>query len=312
MNVRDFLYLDGQRLYSLYSQVFEGVAESVVRRVLSEAAQTKDEKKAATSATIIEASDRTERVVLHDWMYSRLETKLEPIFRDPSNLSGNLTYAPLIRVEGWVEFEDYTRMNTFFDKFNDLAKAITYAATGPVLQQLREMREVAKKEKDRNTKARLNAAVDALQRQCDSATSVNLQQDPQLMKNLKLFSEFFAPDGYQVCVVSKLQDEPIAFRAVLDRDWLRTSPDFLRTLFLNSNRAQVTLVGHVTHLAASEADPEDQKKDDDEAESSLRDSMKGMFKIEKDMEDLFFESKARKEITVQPLAIYRRHEIVGA
>lgn len=45
MALRDFIYIDKNRMYSLYSQLFEGVVESLVKSVSYSSEEQKTEKK---------------------------------------------------------------------------------------------------------------------------------------------------------------------------------------------------------------------------------------------------------------------------
>lgn len=71
--VRDFIYVDVERLYSLYSQVFEGVADQIVQSYMAASATTDSQKESllrggSIEAQVAEVSRRTENKLLYDHM----------------------------------------------------------------------------------------------------------------------------------------------------------------------------------------------------------------------------------------------------
>ena len=80
--VRDFIYLDVEKLYSLYSQVFEGVADRIVQSYIDSLELKEAPRKTLllrdsdVETKVIEVSRRTENRFLYDHMYNQLEGKL--------------------------------------------------------------------------------------------------------------------------------------------------------------------------------------------------------------------------------------------
>ena len=80
MTIRDFLYLDFDLVRSFSAQVFEGVTESIVDEVRVSHDQTSSPKPRKDQdnivAEIAKASLRSENRVLHDHLFTLLETRL--------------------------------------------------------------------------------------------------------------------------------------------------------------------------------------------------------------------------------------------
>ena len=81
--IRDFIYMDKDRLYSLYSQAFEGVIEAFIESYsnsLQSEENNKNHIKGQTLETqVAEASTKTENKILYDHMYNLLERKLSNV-----------------------------------------------------------------------------------------------------------------------------------------------------------------------------------------------------------------------------------------
>src|SRR5215212_3700209 len=137
--IRDFIYLDGDRLNSLYSQLFEGVAEQIVKSRLHSEVQENIQKGGITKGQIAEAQfaemkQSTESKVLFDYMYTQLASELSESILEPQNITSEtyreqLVNAFMVKVKGKAEVEDYNRMRSFVDRFNELAGKLAFAET---------------------------------------------------------------------------------------------------------------------------------------------------------------------------------------
>ena len=323
--IRDFLYVDLDRLYSLYSQVFHGVASQMVESFTSQATSTESGKAHPFSGRTLEdqvgeLSTRTQVKWLHDHLYSTLEEKLRDVTLEssklgPENYQQILSDCFLLKVEGTAEIGDYQRLRSMLDKFNALGEAITYArlrgASSTVSISISEQRIASLKDRNAKTTAREFA-----KKQTDPksmAKAMGLYQEPQLLNGLKLFLDFFGMDPFEI-VISTADQPCVAFRGVIDRKWLRMDPGILRSLYGTSLEGPVTMVGQVTHFPRPtpvSTIPESQPpfRQPSEMNPSMRDAYQGMFKAGRALEHMFLESDSRIEVVVCPLAIYRQQEI---
>lgn len=323
--VRDFIYIDIDRLYSFYSQVFEGVADQIVQSYLN-SSKTTDFQKAsplkgkAIEAQIAEASYRTESKILYDHMYNQLEERISNAilsFKEVNehNFQAKLRDYSLIKVQGKAEIEDYKRMSHFMEKFNLLAEAIAYAIiSSSTSDQATELKKIIKKEKDKNKKFKLKENLKKLTDAKSFAKEMGLSQDEKLLSNLKLFSDMFNPDGYEITLTPNTK-ENIVYRAIIDKQWLRIKPEFLRALYGGYVDFEWTMVGQITYLPGTEIPNPIESNEDDSTEIKadeqpfMRDAFRNMFVTSLGLEKMFLESKERIEVIICPLAIYREISI---
>jgi hypothetical protein len=135
--IRDFIYLDVERLYSFYSQVFEGVADHYVQSYI-DAHQSEDSRKGLfllgesdLETKLVEVSRRTENKFLYDHMYNRLEDRIRPAIVEASSLtyadlSSIIANAFIVKVSGDAEIEDFDRIKDVMERFNFLGEALGY------------------------------------------------------------------------------------------------------------------------------------------------------------------------------------------
>lgn len=367
--VRDFVYVDVARLQSLYSQVFEGVAEQIVQQTFDHATRRRTNignqpLPMELETQIAEASLRTESSILHDHMYNRLEESLSAAIFSPQGITPDtfadeLREAFLIKIEGNAEIEDYNRIQHFAANLNDIGQSIAYCATAfnPTLKTIREdlpsmikslEEQIRANSKNYEEKRQLQTQLRELKQinpdEIDQALAkeANLYIDPKFLTYISSWFDMFYPHGFEITIVPPSQPQ-IVYRGVLDKQFLRLTPEYLRNLYGGYVNANWVMVGQVTYLpgtkipemesvtlggeevtatvetqAASSSEIEGDSKDIEQAiqhliqaqetsseTSSMRDPIRQIFKVAAGLEKMFFESKVRIEVLVRPLAIYQ-------
>jgi hypothetical protein len=326
--IRDFIYVDVERLYSLYSQVFEGVTDQIVKSYVDGLWQ-KDSQKgsilkgSSSEAQVAEVSLRTENKFLYDHMYNRLEKEISTAILEHSNITLEnfreiLKQVFMIKVSGTAEIEDYNRFKIFTEKFNSIAEAIAYASAHSEESKaaLNALEASVTKVEDRNRQIRAKEQLKRIKDPKYLAKQMGLSQDETLLKNLRLFTETFNPEGFEITIVPAGGQGGLVFRGILDKRWLRIHSNLLRALYGAFVESNWIMVGQPTYLPGGNISelPETlstQPGDESKIETpSMRDPFRNMFRAARFLENMFLESKQRVEVIVCPLAIYREREIL--
>lgn len=285
--IRDFIYMDKDRLYSLYSQIFEGVIEAVVDSY-SNGVQNNEtvksiKKGSSLESQVAEASTKTENKVLYDHMYNLLEKKLSDVIfciNDSDTISiENLKNKTIIKVTGKTSIQDYERLKKYMEKFNELGKIIAYSNYSSL---------------PKNEQKATN--VNAL------AKSLGLTQDTTLLNNIKTMTEFFNDGGYDIMISAENSNE-ILYRGIINKEHLRVEPNMLRTLYGDEPPMEWTMVGQITYIPCNEERKNDSNAEDNK-EMSISDSYQNMFNSYRAVEKIFFEGKEKIRIHIAPIAIY--------
>ena len=260
--IREFIYLDADRLNSLYSQVFEGVAEEIVKSRLHGELQKETQKGEITKGQIAEAqfaelNQTTENKVLYDYMYSQLEAKILPGILIPTGITAAnfrdvLRDAFMLKVTGRTEIADYNRIKTFATDFNELAGKLAFAETvtqlGVSLYKLESFVETAKGDQ----KGELRKVVNRFKNSTQLAKEKGYYQDEELMSLIQLVTQMFYPEGFETTICPSEGIEGVVFRGVLDKRWLRLQPDLLKALYGGYTEFDWTMVGEITYLPGGE------------------------------------------------------------
>ncbi len=288
--IRDFIYMDKDRLYSLYSQAFEGVIEAFIESYsnsLQSEENNKNHIKGQTLETqVAEASTKTENKILYDHMYNLLERKLSNVtfnINSNENISINdLKNKQLIKVTGKAIIQDYDRLKLYSEKFNDLGKILAYSTYS----------SLSKTDKKTNNINNVN----------DLAKKLGLQVDKTLLDNIKTLTEFFNKDGYDV-IISANNSAEILYRGIVNKKYLRVHPDMLRTLYGDEPPMEWTLVGMITYIPTNGINNYVLEESTNN-NSSISDAYQIMFQSYREIEKTFFEGKEIKKIHIAPIAIY--------
>lgn len=321
-NTRIFIYVDVSLLYSIYSQVFEGITDRVVEerinQLLTGETQGTVLKQASAESQALEASRRTESTILHDHMYNRLELRLDGVLQDANQVnSENMTELfvdkPIVKVSGRAEIEDYAKIQMLLEKFNDLAGIIAYAhfSQDPEFQKSRkEIEQKLSEEKIKSERKRLEVQLENMSDLRWMAVKQGLSQDQVLLNNFNTFAKIFNPSGYDV-VITPFDVPTIHYRGILNRDWLRSDPQLLSSLYGGQSEAPWTMVGIVTHIPGTFKDLgknnqiEVKEPTSDPNNPMMLDAFRRIFRQGRFFERMFLESVQETEIVVAPLAIYR-------
>ena len=347
--IRDFIYMDVERLNSLYSQVFGGVVPQILKSSKHEKtgeANTQEKEQESlqevlTRTLVTAARHETKNVILYDYLYTQFEdgiadSILEPQGLTRSNFVSVLKSAFLVKVEGNVEIEDYERLAHTSERFLELASDIAWvsssgaakALAGLMELQVQELQQQAKNTTGRE-RERLNSQITDLQREVKEyqdpeklrkklVAQIGVDVDPGIMQGVARLFRHFTPNNFEVTILPSYGPKEIVFRGILDKQLLRVQPEYLRVLYEGTTTKKWTMVGEITHLpdtnqavtnVVAPTDDVAPNEDTTQNNAAMKDALRGVFKSFANMENTFFKSEQRVEVRLRPLAIYQKSEI---
>lgn len=291
MKIRDFIYLDSGRMYSLYSQAFEGIAEKVTNTYFNRLTTGNATKKGIAQDTAKSETEETleeiESKVMYDNLYNKLEDKLSKaisvIDRSSKPSIESIRESFLFKVIGNACIFDYIRLVKFTDEYNKLGEVISTSIFSSMSETSKGKTNVKQIAKDKG-----------------------LSLDKTLLSNLKYVAEFFNKDSFEILVDPFMEESNIVFSGNVKRAFLRIDEDRLRHLYGNEPCMQWIMVGQLTNVPNSEDDTGDGRS---ETERSLSDSYENMMRSANEVEKLFSTNKRYTKIRLAPIAIYVEKEI---
>ena len=332
--IRDFLYLDVDRLYSLTSQLEGGLLDRLTQSSGSNKASRDVHRtalKGEESGTEVASTLETiESRIVHDDLYSKLEAHLANSIRNIEATTGSITpeliNALLIKVNGRAIVEDFDRMlqqvsswkqitgafayitkdenpsyqaalNTFINRQNEIGTILSGSVQVPERKRLQEeAKKIA-------TALQGDSIFESVMQQ--STTSV----DSRVMQSWQTIIEFFMSGEYVISLMKSNDEHQLEIRAVLNKNWLRMSPDYIRHAYGNNFIQNVIVVGQVTSF--SEPDSETDKYTSQKFDG-LREAMSDLFGMMRNVDRTTTTAGSRPVLFVRPLAIYQEYKIPAA
>lgn len=252
--IKNFIYLDEEKMYSLSSQLFEGVTEYVLNESTLEKGESEEQKGPVGSGRILgdilKNSERnTEKKFLNDYSYTIFEKKLLDdgkvlvVTDEESAAIDELGKMSFIKITSKATFNDINYINETLKNFNKIGKALAHVTNFKEISVVKEQLEKAKQStKDRNKKCQLQTQFKALTNINKLAAEAGLQQDQGFLDDLALLLSY----GFQDQLEVQMNLEGRIFSANLNRSFLRESEELVIRKYSRQTEVAFTLFGIVT------------------------------------------------------------------
>ena len=324
--IKNLIYLDEYKMYSLASQMFRGVTESVVRIDASTNEQRDGQDgsffSGRTMADILTSGTSTqERKYLHDYAYTRFEDELYDSDKIVSITSDNADSAihqisgtKFIAVRGKIAFHDIDAVRNVLAKFNDVGEAVSYvtmfpdpaAASTDIQRKSGGPRKGGQQSKRSDANQKLAMAKEA-------AKSQGMALDPTFVKKLGEILDH----GYEGLFYVTIDVGAYLFSATVQRQFFREPDALILRKYARLSEHDFALVGSVvdglqgsrsnskSNPSISLPDPIREIQEDGDFEfSGLRDGIETFTGILHALDGIFTGKRAN-EVIMDPIALYR-------
>ena len=312
--IKSFIYLDEYKMYSISSQIFEGITESLVSYQGSTTEKEEEQKGEFGSGRIMadilkSESGTEEKKYLHDYSYTLFEDHLRESGNILSFSADNIDKkieeidnAGFIEVKGRIVFNDMNILKSTIENFNELGEALAYitnfSEVEKVRQQLEEMERSSKYKKQRaKIRQQLKSGVDIKK----LARERGLNMDTKFLEKLTFALNY----GFQDQFAVQMPMGGYTFSADCKRDALREDEYSLMRKYSRFAEKEFVLVGTVAQSSSASIDYQKSEGDGDHSESqhlkeAVMNLVEGLSQVESE-----FSGKLPYEIIVDPIAIYR-------
>ena len=263
--IRDFIYMDVERLNSLYSQAFGGVVPQIIKskhhegtsKQGQESISVESPQELLTQRLVTEARHETKNVILYDYLYTQFEDGVAASILKPDGLTQDnyrslLNDAFLIKIQGPAEIEDYQRLAHTSEHFFEITTDIAWVSHSEAIRalivfsesQIQELKQQAKGNTG-NERSRINSQIADAERELKQyqdtenlkkklAAQMGMDIDPSFMKSVTRLFRHFTPDNFEVTILPSEGTGEVVFRGILDKRLLRIQPEYLRVLYEGS------------------------------------------------------------------------------
>lgn len=300
--IKNFIYLDEQKLYSFSSQLFEGVTEYLLNQEGYEHTAQETQKGTIASGRAIadavkEASQSTTKKFLHDYAFNLFESELiksdllidvVPGSHTLSDICGSKKSFIRIRAKG--KFVDLKEIQALFLNFSDIGDAI---AKAQLIEQYQELAALQSEKQNNVAANKLRSELDKTVRKLKAQNDMNLPKElissldtmlEQFGDDIVRFKQYIDETEYSTCMLTECFREPI--KAICRKYARKTAKEFV-------------VLGTICH-SHDTPDVEIEEIPDD---ASMISHMVGLAEHLYELEQSFG-SKGENEIIIEPIAVY--------
>lgn len=308
MKLRNFIYLDTPKLYSIYSQLFNGFTESFISETSNVDQKGETQKGPLGSGNSLNdlveiASKSVEKKFLHDQAYSKLESYLEEnsllqVISDTTEVTIDLlNQKPFIKVKALVRFDNYEKIKDFFKDFNRIGLAISSLSNfEEINQQVTALQEQKALLKDKGKIREIDQIINKLKDFTYIAKESGLQQDPYFLEQLTTIMKFAYNDEF---ALSQNIDSK-QFTSYLNKDYLRELPELIIRKYHLASFKEIVVIGSISQNGLVEHKYNHIQKSDF---ANMREAIDNLLGIYVDMEKSIT-GLMSNEIVIDPIAVY--------
>lgn len=306
-SIKSFIYLDEYKLYSLSSQLFQGLTEYVISGSAASHVEEETQKGKFASGKVMgdilkieEAS--TEKKYLHDYAFNLLETEL--IDRGilytitPKDMIDTIQPKGIIKVTGRAVFNDYSTLQSTISRFNSVGESLGYFQFKEQIQSIsKSTSDALKTTNDRNQRSKIKG----MQQHANKAFNSFLREqglhfaetDIKHLQNIMEYG-FHGELEFRISV----NELPLQFSAILNREYLRDSEIQFISKYSRQTEYDFTMIGIVTQ-SGKVTEPLVEH-----GLNGIKDACLNLADKLKDMENVFL-GRLDNECIIDPIAIYR-------
>ena len=309
--IKNFIYLDEYKMYSISSQIFEGITEYLIDYQETKKEEEEKQKGLIGSGKIMadilkSESGTEEKKYLHDYSYKLFEDYLQESNKILSisveNIDAeieNIDNAAFVKVRAKAVFNDMNIIKSTMGNFNELGEALAYLNTISEREEAHQLLEtVAENIRDRNQKSQLRQRQKALTDIKKLAKDQGLYLDPKLLKNLILILDYGFQDQFEV----QMPIKPYTFSANIKREYLRENEHLLIRKYSRLAEKEFVLVGTIAQSSSKSLVNEE--RDEGHVYQHLKEALMSIVERLSEVESTFT-GKLENEFIVDPIALYR-------
>lgn len=302
---KQFLYLDEQKMYSLSSQLFEGITEYILNEnQSSENEETKQNAPLGSGrimADVINSTIKsTEKKFLHDHSFILLENELlkrnHILYIDDNTTITNddLEKFSFIKIKAKAIFNDINKINELFGNYNSLGESLTYLRIEGEIEKILQNIPDGLSEKELT---QINQKIKMLRKKDNvikEAEKSNLRKEEDFLKNLSLIMNYGFSEDFEI----QQRINNLLFTSTLNRKNLRESEKSLIKKYSRQSEKEIIILGVITQTL-KENSLEIKQIEGGNMKEALSNIIEHLANIER---SLF--GKAHNEIIIDPIAVY--------
>ena len=303
-HIKSFIYLDEEKMYSISSQLFEGMTQYILKEESESLNEEQQQKGNFLSGRFMadmmsQSKGKSEMCYLHDFAFNLFEKELEErsLLYDikPTDDLTDLLDKGFVRIHGKVVFCDYARMQYIIDNFNNIGRAIgslQYVAN----EQLTQFKQDIATTKEREQRNKKQQIVKSVEKKIEEQLKQQgLVLDDKYIKNLSTVMNFGFQGSFEVRVI--LSESALNFSVVANPQCFKEKGNVLVSKYSRITEKEFTVIGIVTQAGNPKPEiPELQGVDMKTAAQGMNETIANL--------EMQFNGRSENECIIDPIAIF--------
>lgn len=307
--MKNFLYLDVEKMYSLSSQVFAGVTEYVISESSAQREDVTSQDGPHGSGRVVgdilrKEGRQSEKRFLHDHSYVLFEDALRSagkVIDVGTDFSegdrGSAEDRKFIKVRARGMFNDADSLIYMVENMNTMGKALTHVTSRPDIERInRDLQSTLEGVKDKNQRDKLRREAAKHTSIASRAKSAGLLHDDDWVNSLAFLLKY----GFQGQLEIQLFRDESFYTASLKKDCLREDESLLIRKYGRKASVDFVLFGIITQCPHFEDGPELPGGGDS---VHIRHALMEMVDRQIDVDNQFF-GRLENEFIIDPIALY--------
>lgn len=294
------MYLDEQKMYSLSSQIFEGITEYIIDENINGSEDKKEQKGPVGSGRILAdvintVNTSTQKKFLHDHSYSIFEDKLaednrilEISDQGLDEVKESIKNYSFVKIQAKSVFHDMNKLDYLFNNFNEFGNAFIHMTN----------RDILEKEFPLSTNKISNSQKQSIDKRIkELSIASGMYLSPKFLESIALLTKFGFSDQFEIH--QNMKD--VVFTSCLKREYLREKEELLVKKYSRKTEKEIIVLGIVTQAFDSTAITTDEEN----LPSSMREGIQNLIEHVANIENSM-SGKREHEVVLDPIAVYTK------
>lgn len=304
--VRDFIYMDIEKLRSIYAQKENGLIESIIESKGDSKSISGDLQggipvfKSKLGSDFVLENKVSENKSMHDFIYNKVESILindSQLTKIPQDIPSNnddirrmLKSTSCVLIKGEVIIYDYKSIETINKNFID------------IYHDLYRMQEWSKFKKSSKDAGKVITSQEKKQflNKVDKDFNDNLPTDDITLKGINTYLQNFPKERLQIKAFPYRDNREIRFTALLNNAYLRDDIPYILYKYGTAPESEWNIFAQIASIP-----PKDKEYFKIQTGNQIEISMHDLFNSLRNVELVTTQSVNYPEISITPIAIYR-------
>lgn len=303
--IKSFIYLDENKMFSISSQLFEGITKYILQEDTASYEEQNEQKGQFLSGRFMadmmfQGTVKSEMKYLHDFAFNLFEKELinRGLLYEVKSTDdiASLKDKGFVKITGQILFSDYGKMRDTIEHFNELGRAFGEIQLGGISQEMDEAIKQNNQIKDREKKNKQNQAIKAVKSRIDEyLKEAGLILSDQYIKNLSTIMQYGYRDNYEIRL--NIPESELYCTAIINHAYLKEPEQILVSRYSRLTEKQFTIIGILTQVGNDKTELLQPTGND------MKNATQGLTTQIANLEEQF-NGRCTNEFIVDPIAIF--------